>query len=224
MFVTAFVRRLAVAALSVAAAACAATGGATPAAFPGAAGSRPAGHDARRSADTSPAIPTPSPAVDAILESARSLVGTPYRFGGASPAEGFDCSGLVTLRRQAPRHPAASHRRRSVRRWACRRSQQSRARGSRLLFDRRSRRHARRHRSGEQRHAALHPCARGRIVCARRAFRHALLGEPVGGRTTRVLAVTCLRPARPSGPCAREGSAASAAGACSDAPDCTHAD
>ena len=95
MIVTAFVRRLAAAALSVAAAACA-TGGATPSAFPGAAGSRSAGHDARRVPDPPPAMPAPSPAVDAILESARSLVGTPYRFGGASPADGFDCSGLVS--------------------------------------------------------------------------------------------------------------------------------
>ena len=91
MNVNAFVRRLAIAALPVAAAACAATGGPTPAAFPGASGSRPAVRDVRRPAETA----TSSAAVDAILESARSLVGTPYRFGGASPAEGFDCSGLV---------------------------------------------------------------------------------------------------------------------------------
>jgi cell wall-associated NlpC family hydrolase len=96
MNVTASVRRLLVAALPVAAAACAATSGPTPAAFPGAAGSRPAVSDARRSADTVRTTPAPSAAVDGILESARSLVGTPYRFGGASPAEGFDCSGLVT--------------------------------------------------------------------------------------------------------------------------------
>jgi cell wall-associated NlpC family hydrolase len=93
MNVTAFVRRLAVAALPVAAVACAAAGGPAPAAFPGAVGGRPAVADTRRPAETPG--PTTSPAVDAILESARSLVGTPYRFGGASPAEGFDCSGLV---------------------------------------------------------------------------------------------------------------------------------
>jgi cell wall-associated NlpC family hydrolase len=96
MSVTNVVRRVVVAALSVAAAACASTGGATPAAFPGAAGSRPAVHDAPRSADTSRTTSSPSPAVGAVIESARSLVGTPYRFGGASPAEGFDCSGLVS--------------------------------------------------------------------------------------------------------------------------------
>lgn len=95
MSVTTCVRRLVIAALPVAAAACAATGGAAPAAFPGAAGSRPAAHDAPRSPETPRTTPASSPAVDAILESARSLVGTPYRFGGASPAEGFDCSGLV---------------------------------------------------------------------------------------------------------------------------------
>jgi len=96
MNVTAVVRCLLVAALPVAAAACAATGGPTPAAFPGAAGSRPAAAEARRSSDAPRATPTSSAAADAVLESARSLVGTPYRFGGASPVEGFDCSGLVT--------------------------------------------------------------------------------------------------------------------------------
>ena len=92
MNVTAFARCLLAAALPVAAAACAATGGPTPAAFPGAAGSRPAAAGAR---DAPRAAPKSSAAADAVLESARSLVGTPYRFGGESPAEGFDCSGLV---------------------------------------------------------------------------------------------------------------------------------
>jgi cell wall-associated NlpC family hydrolase len=31
----------------------------------------------------------------AIAELALSMVGVPYRFGGADPEEGFDCSGLV---------------------------------------------------------------------------------------------------------------------------------
>jgi cell wall-associated NlpC family hydrolase len=96
MSVTTFVRPAVAAALLMAAAACATSGGATPAAFPGASGSRPAVHEARRAADVPPPISPPSAAVDGILESARSLVGTPYRFGGASPAEGFDCSGLVS--------------------------------------------------------------------------------------------------------------------------------
>jgi cell wall-associated NlpC family hydrolase len=30
-----------------------------------------------------------------IVSIAESLIGTPYRYGGNSPAEGFDCSGLV---------------------------------------------------------------------------------------------------------------------------------
>ncbi len=31
----------------------------------------------------------------AVVESARRMLGTPYRFGGDSPGRGFDCSGLV---------------------------------------------------------------------------------------------------------------------------------
>jgi cell wall-associated NlpC family hydrolase len=31
----------------------------------------------------------------AIVDTARSLLGTRYRYGGSSPKEGFDCSGLV---------------------------------------------------------------------------------------------------------------------------------
>jgi len=30
-----------------------------------------------------------------VVRSARAMVGTPYRYGGASPEKGFDCSGLV---------------------------------------------------------------------------------------------------------------------------------
>lgn len=30
-----------------------------------------------------------------VVASARRVIGTPYRFGGATPARGFDCSGLV---------------------------------------------------------------------------------------------------------------------------------
>jgi cell wall-associated NlpC family hydrolase len=32
---------------------------------------------------------------DAVAELAMGMVGTPYRYGGADPREGFDCSGLV---------------------------------------------------------------------------------------------------------------------------------
>lgn len=41
--------------------------------------SRPASSDVRRS----------------IVQLALSMVGVPYRYGGADPGEGFDCSGLV---------------------------------------------------------------------------------------------------------------------------------
>ena len=30
-----------------------------------------------------------------VVNTARAMLGTPYRFGGASPGRGFDCSGLV---------------------------------------------------------------------------------------------------------------------------------
>ncbi|MFP4610792.1 MAG: C40 family peptidase, partial [Thiohalophilus sp.] len=32
---------------------------------------------------------------DKLVEVARSILGTPYRYGGQSPEHGFDCSGLV---------------------------------------------------------------------------------------------------------------------------------
>ena len=32
---------------------------------------------------------------EAIIASAQSMLGVPYRYGGTSPATGFDCSGLV---------------------------------------------------------------------------------------------------------------------------------
>lgn len=38
--------------------------------------------------------PSPAPAYSQIIELARSMLGTPYRYGGSDP-RGFDCSGLV---------------------------------------------------------------------------------------------------------------------------------
>jgi len=37
----------------------------------------------------------PDAAANEILFGALALVGTPYRYGGTSPASGFDCSGLI---------------------------------------------------------------------------------------------------------------------------------
>ena len=42
-----------------------------------------------------PRAPAPAEAANEILFSALALVGTPYRYGGSSPASGFDCSGLI---------------------------------------------------------------------------------------------------------------------------------
>jgi len=46
-------------------------------------------------AGTPKKTPLPDRAVTQIVDYARSLEGLPYRWGKASPEEGFDCSGLV---------------------------------------------------------------------------------------------------------------------------------
>jgi len=46
--------------------------------------------------DSSQGYATNSPAsIDKLTSYAKSLIGTPYRYGGSSPGEGFDCSGFV---------------------------------------------------------------------------------------------------------------------------------
>jgi cell wall-associated NlpC family hydrolase len=42
-----------------------------------------------------PAPPAPNGNVQAVLNAAYSVIGTPYQWGGASPESGFDCSGLT---------------------------------------------------------------------------------------------------------------------------------
>lgn len=57
-----------------------------PAPFPGAGSSAPVG----------PEVPSgPSLAAPALIQTALSLEGTPYQWGGDQPSTGFDCSGFV---------------------------------------------------------------------------------------------------------------------------------
>jgi cell wall-associated NlpC family hydrolase len=73
---------------------CASTGASRPSPFPN------ASHGTVSAADPELSGPRNSGRsgglANAVIESALLLRGTPYRFGGDSPAAGFDCSGLVS--------------------------------------------------------------------------------------------------------------------------------
>jgi len=45
--------------------------------------------------EPAPTAPSIAPAVPAVVATALTLQGTPYRNGGSEPSRGFDCSGLV---------------------------------------------------------------------------------------------------------------------------------
>lgn len=53
------------------------------------------GSSANTNSDSSSVFGGRSLSVDGLLNSAKNLIGLPYRAGGTSPASGFDCSGFV---------------------------------------------------------------------------------------------------------------------------------
>jgi cell wall-associated NlpC family hydrolase len=66
------------------------------AALTGCASAPPPAHDSRAAEAVPPAAVSSKISVgDAIAELAMGMVGARYRYGGTSPSEGFDCSGLV---------------------------------------------------------------------------------------------------------------------------------
>jgi len=76
--------------LGVVASGCASAARSGPAPFPGFA-ANPAHAAIPDAAPENAAIAR----ADAVVQSALALRGTPYRFGGSTPAQGLDCSGLV---------------------------------------------------------------------------------------------------------------------------------
>src|SRR5690606_21808991 len=61
----------------------------------GGAADRPPAAGASALPDRPARTPAPARRGAAIADLAMDMVGVPYRYGGADPREGFDCSGLV---------------------------------------------------------------------------------------------------------------------------------
>ncbi len=80
--------------------ACATAARSRPQPFPGAvSAARPGSAEAPAAAVPAREADSPasmSPTAAGLIASATGLIGTPYQFGGHSPATGFDCSGLVS--------------------------------------------------------------------------------------------------------------------------------
>ena len=137
-------------------------------------------HRARFPLCASPAPPPSNPPAHGpppdpraiMVDLATSMLGQPYRFGGAAPG-GFDCSGLVVVCGERRGRSRAAHRARTAACGNAGRAQRS-AGGRSGLHASRAQGTARRHR---HRRRTLHSCALRRRPCAHRLARRAAVFE-----------------------------------------------
>jgi cell wall-associated NlpC family hydrolase len=92
--------------------------------------------------DPAPAvvIVPPPPPHQAVVDTARSMLGVPYRFGGSTP-KGFDCSGLVVYSFKQAGRPGLPHSARVLERVAHPVSLRELQPGDLLFFELRKRPH-----------------------------------------------------------------------------------